>query len=110
MKCSPERSEPPVTTDLRSRLNLCGAADAPFGIVLPCWQDAGARLTQLVNAMPRVGLISDTHGVLRPQAVRFFVEATSSFMQETLETLMYLEILQAFAPVTVVRGNNDKAS
>jgi hypothetical protein len=32
MKCSPEQSEPPVSTDLRSLLNLCGAADAPFGI------------------------------------------------------------------------------
>ena len=58
--------------------------------------------------MPRIGLISDTHGLLRPEAVAylrgsdFIVHAGDIGKPEVLEHLAEL------APVTAVRGNNDK--
>ena len=58
--------------------------------------------------MPRVGLISDTHGLLRPQATAslrgsdFIVHAGDIGHVDVLNELVTL------APVTAVRGNNDK--
>lgn len=57
--------------------------------------------------MPRVGLISDTHGLLRPEATAFlrgsdFIVHAGDIGDETI-----LHELAALAPVTAVRGNND---
>jgi putative phosphoesterase len=58
----------------------------------------------------RVGVISDTHGLLRPEAVaalrgsRFIVHAGD------IGDTKVLEGLESLAPVTAVRGNNDKGS
>ena len=60
--------------------------------------------------MHRVGVISDTHGLLRPEAVaalrgsRFIVHAGD------IGDTKVLEGLESLAPVTAVRGNNDKGS
>jgi hypothetical protein len=56
----------------------------------------------------RIGLISDTHGLLRPEAVQalhgcdFIVHAGDVVGARILDDLSLL------APVTAVRGNNDK--
>jgi putative phosphoesterase len=58
--------------------------------------------------MPRVGLISDTHGLLRPEAVAFLRGSDFIVHAGDIGTAAVLEELAAIAPVTAVRGNNDK--
>jgi uncharacterized protein len=58
--------------------------------------------------MPRVGLISDTHGVLRPEAVAFLRGSDFIVHAGDIGDAGVLKALDALAPVTVVRGNNDK--
>ena len=59
--------------------------------------------------MPRVGLISDTHGLLRPEATAFLRGSDFIVHAGDIGDAGVLEELKALAPVTVVRGNNDKA-
>jgi uncharacterized protein len=59
--------------------------------------------------MPRVGLISDTHGLLRPQAVAFLRGSDFIVHAGDIGNVDVLKMLDALAPVTAVRGNNDKA-
>ena len=58
--------------------------------------------------MIRIGLISDTHGLLRPEAVDVlrgsdFIVHAGDIGEDVLEPL------STIAPVTAVRGNNDRA-
>jgi putative phosphoesterase len=58
--------------------------------------------------MIRIGLISDTHGLLRPEAVD--VLRGSDFIVHAGDIGEgVLEQLSTLAPVTAVRGNNDRA-
>src|SRR3954469_15131032 len=59
--------------------------------------------------MIRIGLISDTHGLLRPEALDVlrgsdFIVHAGDIGENVLEPLSRL------APVTAVRGNNDRAA
>lgn len=58
--------------------------------------------------MPRVGLISDTHGLLRPEAVAFLRGSDRIVHAGDIGDASVLGELNALAPVTAVRGNNDK--
>lgn len=58
--------------------------------------------------MPRVGLISDTHGLLRPEAVAFLRGSDFIVHAGDIGGASILSELNALAPVTAVRGNNDK--
>lgn len=58
--------------------------------------------------MPRVGLISDTHGLLRPEAVTFLRGSDFIVHAGDIGDAKVLEKLGNLAPITVVRGNNDK--
>ena len=58
--------------------------------------------------MPRVGLISDTHGLLRPEAVTFLRGSDFIVHAGDVGDPKVIERLENLAPVTVVRGNNDK--
>ncbi len=60
--------------------------------------------------MLRVGLISDTHGLLRPEA-RAFLEGSDHIIHggDICDGGM-LEALSVIAPVTAVRGNNDRGA
>ena len=58
--------------------------------------------------MPRVGLISDTHGLLRPEAIAFLRGSDCIVHAGDIGDAGVLAELKALAPVTVVRGNNDK--
>jgi putative phosphoesterase len=57
--------------------------------------------------MPRIGLISDTHGLLRPEAVAFLRGSDFIVHAGDIGDADVLRELKALAPVTVVRGNND---
>lgn len=58
--------------------------------------------------MPRIGLISDTHGLLRPEAVAFLRGSDFIVHAGDIGDADVLKELKALAPVTAVRGNNDK--
>jgi hypothetical protein len=57
----------------------------------------------------RVGLISDTHGLLRPEALDFLAGADHIVHGGDIGGPEILERLATIAPLTVVRGNNDTA-
>jgi putative phosphoesterase len=55
----------------------------------------------------RVGVISDTHGLLRPQATAFLRGCDHILHGGDIGSAQILEQLAALAPVSAVRGNND---
>lgn len=57
----------------------------------------------------RIGLISDTHGLLRPEAVRFLRGSDHIIHAGDIGRPEILEQLAAIAPLTAIRGNNDTA-
>lgn len=57
--------------------------------------------------MPRVGIISDTHGLLRPEAMAFLSGSDFIVHAGDIGGVSILDGLAAVAPVTAVRGNND---
>jgi putative phosphoesterase len=60
--------------------------------------------------MPRVGLISDTHSLLRPEAVTFLRGSDHIIHAGDIGDATVLRQLNVLAPVTAVRGNNDRGS
>ena len=56
----------------------------------------------------RVGLISDTHGLLRPEAVERLRGAAHIVHAGDIGAPEILTGLRALAPLTAVRGNNDR--
>jgi len=60
--------------------------------------------------MLRVGLISDTHGLLRPDAASFLQGSDCIVHAGDICDPAILERLAAIAPVTAVRGNNDRGA
>jgi putative phosphoesterase len=56
----------------------------------------------------RVGLISDTHGLLRPEARAFLVGCDYIVHGGDIGNPAILDELAAMAPLIAVRGNNDK--
>jgi putative phosphoesterase len=58
--------------------------------------------------MQRVGLISDTHGLLRPEALAFLRGSDFIVHAGDIGDAAVLDELRRIAPLTAVRGNNDK--
>jgi uncharacterized protein len=58
----------------------------------------------------RIGLISDTHGLLRPEALAFLAGADHIIHGGDIGGPEILDRLRELAPLTVVRGNNDTAA
>lgn len=58
--------------------------------------------------MARVGLISDTHGLLRPEATAFLRGSDFIVHAGDIGHAAVLKDLAALAPLTAVRGNNDR--
>jgi putative phosphoesterase len=58
----------------------------------------------------RVGLISDTHGLLRPEATRFLSGCKLILHGGDIGGGAILEELAKIAPLTAVRGNNDRGA
>ena len=57
--------------------------------------------------MLRIGLVSDTHGLLRPEAVQFLRGCDQIVHAGDIGDSAVLDALHQIAPVTAVRGNND---
>jgi uncharacterized protein len=58
--------------------------------------------------MTRIGVISDTHGLLRPEAAAALRGVEHILHAGDIGTPEILAELENIAPVTAVRGNNDK--
>jgi len=61
-----------------------------------------------VMAATLVGVISDTHGLLRPEALRTLSGAAHIIHAGDIEDGEALSVLRRLAPVTAVRGNCDR--
>jgi putative phosphoesterase len=57
-----------------------------------------------------IGVVSDTHGLLRPEALKHLVDVQSIIHAGDIGSPNVLEKLQTLAPVSAVRGNNDKGT
>lgn len=57
-----------------------------------------------------IGVVSDTHGLLRPEAVRRLRGVDRIVHAGDIGTPAVLTALRALAPVTAVRGNNDRGT
>jgi len=57
--------------------------------------------------MFRIGVISDTHGLLRPEALQALAGAQHLIHAGDVGAPAVLEELRKLAPITAVRGNND---
>lgn len=57
--------------------------------------------------MTKVGVISDTHGLIRPEALRALRGCDLILHAGDIGSAAVLEALQGIAPVTAIRGNND---
>ena len=55
----------------------------------------------------RIGLISDTHGLLRPEVHAFLAGSNHIVHAGDIGNPGILDALRALAPLTAVRGNND---
>lgn len=60
--------------------------------------------------MPRIGLISDTHGLLRPEAKAFLRGCDAIIHGGDIGHAEILAELEELASVTAVRGNNDQGA
>jgi putative phosphoesterase len=58
----------------------------------------------------RIGLISDTHDLLRPQAIDSLRDSDFIIHAGDICDSMVIDELARIAPVTVVRGNNDRGA
>jgi putative phosphoesterase len=58
----------------------------------------------------RIGLISDTHGLLRPEALAYLRGSDRIIHGGDIGDPAILEALRAIAPVVAVRGNNDRGA
>src|SRR5687768_7380123 len=57
--------------------------------------------------MKRVGVISDTHGLMRPEALRALRGSDLILHAGDIGSADVLQQLEVIAPVTAIRGNND---
>ena len=60
--------------------------------------------------MTRVGLVSDTHGLLRDEALRALAGSDVIVHAGDIGDASILDRLRDIAPVTAVRGNNDRGA
>lgn len=58
----------------------------------------------------RIGLIADTHGLLRPEALAFLAGCDHLLHAGDIGDPAILDALAALAPLTAVRGNNDRGA
>lgn len=58
--------------------------------------------------MLRIGVISDTHNMLRPEAVQYLRGSDHIIHAGDICEPSVLDQLREIAPLTVVRGNNDR--
>lgn len=58
----------------------------------------------------KVGIVSDTHGLFRPELIRIFSDCELIIHAGDIGKIEVLDKLKSIAPVTAVRGNVDKGA
>ena len=58
--------------------------------------------------MKRIVILSDTHGLLRPEVLGYLSQADAIIHGGDINTQAIVDALQGSAPLYIVRGNNDK--
>ena len=58
--------------------------------------------------MKRIVILSDTHGLLRPEVLGYLSQADAIIHGGDINTQDIVDTLRDFAPLYIVRGNNDK--
>lgn len=58
--------------------------------------------------MKRVIVLSDTHGLLRPEVLAYLTQADEVIHGGDINTQAIVDKLSEYAPLHIVRGNNDK--
>ena len=58
--------------------------------------------------MKRIVILSDTHGLLRPEVLNHLANADAIIHSGDVNTQAIVDTLRDFAPLYIVRGNNDK--
>ena len=58
--------------------------------------------------MKRVIVLSDTHGLLRPEVLAYLLQADEIIHGGDINTQAIVYKLREYAPLHIVRGNNDK--
>jgi putative phosphoesterase len=66
------------------------------------------QVSTLLASLYLVGLISDTHGLIRPEALNALRDSRLIIHCGDIGDPTVLEALRAIAPVHAIRGNNDK--
>src|SRR3954454_13170367 len=69
--------------------------------------DGPAHLTRRANAMTRIGIIFDTHGLLRPEAINQLAGTDHIIHAGDIGAPEVIERLRKIAPITAIRGNID---
>ena len=57
----------------------------------------------------KIAILSDTHGLLRPQVAEYLKQVDAILHGGDINKQTIVDQLQQYAPLYVVRGNNDKA-
>lgn len=58
--------------------------------------------------MKRIAILSDTHGLLRPQVLELLAQSDVIIHGGDINTQAIVDTLSGLAPLHIVRGNNDK--
>ena len=58
--------------------------------------------------MKRLIILSDTHGLLRPEVLAYLTQADEIIHGGDINTQAIVDKLHEYAPLHIVRGNNDK--
>jgi hypothetical protein len=64
----------------------------------------------MVQVVPTLGVISDTHGLLRPEARKALGRVDRILHAGDLDEPAILQMLTGWGPVTAVRGNMDRGA
>src|SRR5207248_2059578 len=87
--------------------HCCGLALFVSGSTTRAESRVTAARRNMSQRKLRVGLISDTHGVLRPQALEYLRGSDFIVHAGDIGNGSILDALEKLAAVTAVRGNND---
>jgi hypothetical protein len=56
----------------------------------------------------KIAILSDTHGLLRPQVLEYLKNVDAIFHAGDINSQAIVDTLKQYAPLYIVRGNNDK--
>lgn len=83
---------------------------APNMVLAPMTASKNPHRTRVSDAVHRVGLISDTHGLIRAEALEALRGSEIIIHCGDIGDASVMDALRTIAPVRAIRGNNDKGA